>query len=202
MSRKSERGMTAGTRREEHSVVEQAQASAFALEEFRRVASTGAFRRIVLISDWTHFMIRGEFQGGSYANLSKSKKGGLRKFLNPAAALALLRRMGVVRVEVEMNEWDVEMASLSTRMRPDVTARRLHRRRNGYLELLPEAERQKLVGPEGIGKPSRAEERSRLVKGKIMEARIAAEDERWRSGQVKETAKADGKELSDRFLKR
>jgi hypothetical protein len=202
MGRKSERDMAAGARREERSVVEHEQASAFALEEFRRVASTGAFRRIVVISDWTHFTIRGEFRGGSYANLSRSKKGGLRKFLNPAAALALLRRMGVVRVEIEMNEWDVEMASLSMRMRPDVTARRLHRRRNGYLELLPEAERQKLVGPEGIGKPSREEERSRLVKRKMTEARIAADDERWRGGQVKEAAKADGRELSDRFLGR
>jgi hypothetical protein len=183
-------------------VVEHEQASALALEEFRRVASTGAFRRIVVMSDWTHFTIRGEFRSGSYANLSKSKKDELRKFLNPAAALALLRRMGVVRVEIEMKEWDVEMASLSMRMRPDVTARRLHRRRNGYLELLPEAERQKLVGPEGIGKPSREEERSRLVKGKMMEARIAADDERWRSGQMKEDEKADGRELSDRFLNR
>jgi hypothetical protein len=183
-------------------VVEVERGSAFALEEFRRVASAGAFRRIVVESDWTHFTVRGELQGGSYAMLSKSKKGGVRKFLNPAVALALLRRMGVVRVEIEMKEWDVEMASLSMRMRPDVTARRLHRQRTAYLDLLPEAERQRIAGPDGIGEASREDERLRLAKRKHTAARLAEADERRReAGRPKQKAPVDGRELSERFLR-
>jgi hypothetical protein len=193
---------TAEALRADGSVVEVERGSAFALEEFRRVASTGAFRRIVVESDWTHFTVRGELRGGSYAMLSKSKKGGVRKFLNPAVALALLRRMGVVRVEIEMKEWDVELSSLSMRMRPDVTARRLHRRRTAYLDLLPEAERLRIAGPDGIGEASREDERSRLAKRKHTAARLAEADERSReAGRLKREAPVDARELSERFLR-
>lgn len=161
---------------DERPVVDLAHGSELTLDEFRRVAQTGAFERIVVESDFTHFTVRGEHGGrgggdGRFAMLSKTRKGGVRKFLNPSAALIVLRKMGVVRVEVAMKEWDVEMASLTMRMRPDVTARRLQRQRTAHLRYFPDAK-----GPE-LGEPSRAEERRLLAekhfRRKAMEARLA-----------------------------
>ena len=100
-----------------------------ALNAFRNLVKSGGFERVVLISDWTRFTVRGELKGGAYVMLAKTKGGECRQFLNPAAAMMMLRRMGVVRMEVEMEEWDLEMSSLSMRMRPDVTARRTLRQR-------------------------------------------------------------------------
>jgi hypothetical protein len=117
--------------------------------------------------------------GGGSANLVLAKGDELRRFLNPAAALAMLRRMGVVRVEVEMGEWDVEMATLTMRMRPDVTARRLQMRRNAPKDMLreaakinPELAAQSPLGAEERGLPSggltsRGEERWRLLETKL-----------------------------------
>src|SRR5271155_5137646 len=110
--------MRSGKRAQEHAV-KMVTAGAYALDAFRNVAQSGGFERIVLVADWTHFMVRGELQGGGYATLAKTKGGGSRHFLNPAAAIMMLHRMGIVRLEIEMEKWDLEMSSLSMRMRPD-----------------------------------------------------------------------------------
>ena len=52
-----------------------------------------------------------------------------QEFRNPAAALLLLRQIGIMQAEVEMSGWDVEAAALSMRLRPDVTARRVREKR-------------------------------------------------------------------------
>src|SRR5580698_6111305 len=109
--------------------------SGLPLDTFRRLALAGMFRKVVLKSDWTYFTVKGELEGGSYAMLAMSKKYEVRRFFNPAVALMLLRKMGIVRVEIEMKEWDVDLASLTMRMRPDVTVRQLQRKRMAHQEL-------------------------------------------------------------------
>ena len=171
--------------------------SGLPLETFRQLALAGTFRKVVISSDWTCFTVKGEFEGGSYAMLSMSKEDRPRQFLNPAAALMLLRKMGILRVEVEMKEWDLDLASLSMRMRPDVTARRLQRKRMVYQELLPGAVKQE------IGKPDRKDEQLRLAEAKIkrtlFETRLAEADERHRRGEFSE--EPDGRELSNRYMR-
>ena len=104
---------------------------------------------------------------------------------------------GIVRVEVEVKEWDLDLASLTMRMRPDVTARRLQRKRMVYQELLPGAVKQE------IGKPDRKDEQLRLAEAKIkrtlFETRLAEADERHRRGEFSE--EPDGRELSNRYMR-
>jgi hypothetical protein len=104
--------------------------SEFTQNQFQRAAEAGAFSRIVVRAGWSHFSIFGQMRSGGEASLvAQRQKRVPREFRNPAAALALLRQIGVTKAEVEMREWDVEMAALSMRMRPDVTARRLREKR-------------------------------------------------------------------------
>lgn len=154
-------------------------------EGFRRMAMAGAFERIVVVGDWTHFSVRGELPGGGCAMLVTAK-GEWRRFLNPAAALALLRRMGVMRAEVEMREWDLELASLSMRLRPDVTARRLAGERAGIEAALGKGSR-----------PDRTGEWRRLMDRKIRES---AES----TGLTEDEERFDpvrGREMSNRLIR-
>jgi hypothetical protein len=206
MGVKRAKGRNAG--KETGLVVEGTPGSSLPLEEFRRLASAGLFQRIVLSSDWTHFMVKGVFEGGGYAMLAMSKEQGVRRFLNPATALVMLRRMGVIRVELEMREWDLDMASLSMRMRPDVTARLLQRRRAAYQELLPGAK--KVESGEAARKieqkSEREDERWRLAESKMRRMFVdtgpAESVERPRAKRP--SVELDGinaREISDRFLR-
>lgn len=75
------------------------------------------------------FAVTADLISGVKVEMVNVRQGISRRFLNPAAALMTLRRMGVTRVEVRMEKWDLDLASLSMRMRPDVTARRLREKR-------------------------------------------------------------------------
>lgn len=97
--------------------------------DFGVLWQAGAFRQVWLESTDANFVIRASTQTGAIAELVSARRGMPRRFLNPAAGLAALRRMGVTRVEVRMQQWDLDMAALSMRMRPDVTARRLRDKR-------------------------------------------------------------------------
>ncbi|MFC5863450.1 hypothetical protein ACFPT7_14185 [Acidicapsa dinghuensis] len=97
--------------------------------DFEVLWQAGAFRQVWLEATDASFAIRASTQTDAIAELVSVKRGRPRRFLNPAAGLAALRRMGVMRVEVRMEGWDLEMAALSMRMRPDVTARRLRDKR-------------------------------------------------------------------------
>lgn len=97
--------------------------------DFGVLWQAGAFLQVWLESTDASFAIRASTQAGAIAELVSARRGMPRRFLNPAAGLATLRRMGVTRVEVRMENWDLELAALSMRMRPDVTARRLRDRR-------------------------------------------------------------------------
>jgi hypothetical protein len=203
---KRAKGRDAG--RESGLVVEGAPGSSLPLEEFRRMASAGLFRRIVLSSDWTHFVVKGVFEGGGYAMLAMSKEQGVRRFLNPAAALMMLRKMGVVQVELEMREWDLDMASLSMRMRPDVTVRRLQGRRAAHQALLPDAKKVESGEAEWKGerKKEREDERWRLadskMKGMFNAKRPAETVERPQAKRPSvELDEIDVREISDRFLR-
>lgn len=97
--------------------------------DFGVLWQAGAFRQVWLETTDASFAIRASTQTEAIAELVSVKGGRPRRFLNPAAGLAALLRMGVMRVEVRMEGWDLDMAALSMRMRPDVTARRLRDKR-------------------------------------------------------------------------
>jgi len=102
----------------------------FTQNQFQKAAEAGAFSRVVVRAGWSHFSIFGQMRGGGEASLvATRRKRTPREFRNPAAALVLLRQIGVAKAEVEMDAWDVEMAALSMRLRPDVTARRVREKR-------------------------------------------------------------------------
>jgi len=116
--------------------------TSFTLAEFRMAYAAGAFVRVTVRGHGSSFSIEGEMRDsrkieggrrgavGQPAVLVMSRdRNKLRTFLNPAAALLLLRQSGVKRAEVQMANWEPEMTALSMRMRPDVTARRLRDRR-------------------------------------------------------------------------
>jgi len=152
------------------------------LAEFGEAARQGIFERVVMESDWTHFRVRGEMANGVTGMVSLTKEDRPRRFLNPASVLVQLRKMGVTRVEVVMGEWDVEMAVLSMRQRPDVTARRLRRSRMTYAEQVLEDSKKNpelaVFVPPGTREPgpvSREEELMRLVAGKYEEMQRKAE---------------------------
>jgi hypothetical protein len=132
--------------------------------EFKKVAEAGGFVKIVVLGGWTHFSILGEMRGGNKGSLvSTRRRKAVRQFLNPGAALALLKRMGVMKAEVQMAEWDVEMASLSMRMRPDVTARRLRDRRIAEAAYYPDR-------PKETGELSRTDQLMKLWENKSKQA--------------------------------
>lgn len=170
------------------------------MREFRKAALGGVFVRVVLESDWTDFRVRGEMANGVHAVLSFAREDHPRKFRNPAAALAELRKMGVTRVEVVMGEWDVEMATLSMRQRPDVTARRLRRKRMTYAEQMLEAAKTDpslaAFVPPGTQEPgpvSREEEYRRLVDGKLEGLARKAREEDARAKAEWDAAEAEGR---------
>jgi hypothetical protein len=137
----------------------------FTLEQFRKAMLAGAFVRIFVVSDWTHFSIRAEMRNKELATLTTTRTGRERRFLNPAATLVLLRQMGVKKVEVEMEKWDLEMASLSMRMRPDVTARRLRDNRVAVSNMLTSGSYE--LGD--LGAADRREEILKIVEKKMRE---------------------------------
>lgn len=133
----------------------------FTGREFEAAIKAGVFSKIAVVSSWSHFTVVGKGPNGTSLSLGMSKhRREPRRFLNPAAALKLLREMGATKVEVDMSQWDLELASLSMRLRPDVTARRMQARR--YPEL---AYAGKL---ETIGPPNREEEKNKLAERKMM----------------------------------
>jgi len=102
----------------------------FTQNQFQKAAEAGAFSKIVVRARWQSFSIFGQMRGGGEAALVSTRlKLAPREFRNPAAALALLRQIGVTEAQVEMAQWDVEMAALAMRLRPDVTARRVREKR-------------------------------------------------------------------------
>ena len=101
----------------------------FTQNQFQKAAEAGAFVKVVVQANWANFKIFGEMRNGGKADLiTTGRRVQQRLFLNPAAALALLRKMGINKVEVQMEKWDLELATLSMRVRPDVTARRVRAR--------------------------------------------------------------------------
>jgi hypothetical protein len=133
----------------------------FTAGEFETAIAAGGFRRISVIARWSHFTIEGAARSGADITLAKSKeKREARRFLNPAAALKLLRQMGARKAEVEMGQWDLDLASLSMRMRPDVTARRMQAQRNPELAFYGKLNT--------LGAPNREEEKDKLVQRRMM----------------------------------
>ena len=180
--------------------------------EFGVGVGRGVFERVILESDWTQFRVRGQMAGGVDGVLWMAKEDAPRKFRNPATALAELRKMGVTRVEVVMGEWDVELATLSMRQRPDVTARRLRRSRMTMAEQMLEASKKdpSLAEwvPEGtkeVGPACREEEYRRLVQAKLdVLARKAREDDkrtRAERAAAEEGKRGEGRRLSDAFIR-
>jgi hypothetical protein len=75
----------------------------FTQNEFQKAAEAGAFSRVVVRAGWSHFSIFGQMRGGGEAFLVATRqKRAPREFRNPAAALVLLRQIGVTKAEVEM----------------------------------------------------------------------------------------------------
>ncbi len=132
-------------------------------KEFQKAAETGAFLKIVLKASWAKFEIVGVTRGGDEARLVPQRfAGGVRQFLNPAAALSLLKRMGIHTVEIQMENWDLEMASLSMRSRPDVVARRLRDRRIQEAAYYPNR-------PAETGEVSRTDQLGKLIAKRVEE---------------------------------
>ena len=103
----------------------------FTLHEFRVAVMGGMFAKVRIVSSASSFHVEATTRNEGCATLMLSRKRRHRReFGNPAAALAVLRGIGVTAVEVEMKYWDLDIAALSMRMRPDVTARRLRDKRN------------------------------------------------------------------------
>ena len=59
-----------------------------------------------------------------------------------------------------MGQWDLDLASLSMRMRPDVTARRMQAQRNPELAFYGKLNT--------LGAPNREEEKDKLVQRRMM----------------------------------
>jgi len=112
----------------------------FTQTEFAKAYRVGMFAKVKVVSNtWTSFNVHGVMRSGDITVLTVSRgRGWSRNFRNPAVALAILRKMGVKRVEMEMDKWDPTMTSLSMRMRPDVTARRQREKRNLAAAYFPE----------------------------------------------------------------
>jgi hypothetical protein len=140
----------------------------FTQREFQKAAEAGAFLKVVVRAGWANFEIEGEMRGGGRARLIPTRDAAsVRKFANPAAALALLKKMGITKVEVQTEAWDLEVASLSMRHRPDVTARRLRDRRIAEAAYYPQR-------PKESGEISREDQLGKLLEKKAQEAaRIA-----------------------------
>jgi hypothetical protein len=95
---------------------------------FQQLWNSGIVEQVMVMSNRTHFGIHAELIGGGTVVLVTTR-GNPRVFLNPGAALLWLKKMGVKKALVEFGNWDVELAGLSMRLRPDVTAKRLKKER-------------------------------------------------------------------------
>lgn len=135
--------------------------------QFQVAAEAGAFKKVVVEATWTRFSIFGEMQSGGRGSMVSSRKR-LRQFMNPAAALALLRRVGVTTVEVRLAEWDVEMSALSMRLRPDVTARKLRAKRIAEAAYYPSR-------PPEPEQATREDQLGKLVEEKLRRSALQAE---------------------------
>lgn len=129
--------------------------------KFATLWHSKSVRQVWVETRGAEFEVWAELISGVRMQLTTANGKRPRRFLNPAAALMTLRRMGVTRAEVRMEKWDLDLASLSMRMRPDVTARRLREKRM----------REKVYFPDRAPEPEVADRKDQLQKlmGTIME---------------------------------
>lgn len=95
---------------------------------FQQLWQSGVFQQVRVVSSPSHFSIQADLFGGGSVVLATTR-GDSRVFLNPGAALLWLKKLGVKQALVDIADWDVDLAGLTMRLRPDVTARRLKRER-------------------------------------------------------------------------
>jgi hypothetical protein len=131
--------------------------------EFVTLIEARSVRQIWIETKGAEFEVWAELISGVRVQMVTAHRKSLRRFLNPAAALTTLRRMGVARAEVRMEKWDLDAASLSMRMRPDVTARRLREKRI----------REKVYFPDRAPEPAEADRKDQLQKLMISIMKVA-----------------------------
>jgi len=93
------------------------------LDQFRTAALTGAFKPVVLKAAGVHFMIQGQVRKGGRMTLGTTRTKRDRRFRNPGSALALLHKMGLFEVEIELEGWHPTHEKEWREKRPDMADR-------------------------------------------------------------------------------
>jgi hypothetical protein len=100
------------------------------VRQFRAAMVAGGFRSIYLKAAGPNFMIQGEPQervlgpfGVIRVVLVTTRGRSTRFFCNPAEGLAVLKKMGVERVTVELESWLPHYQTERSRVRPDMAER-------------------------------------------------------------------------------
>jgi len=102
--------------------------------EFRGAIRAGGFKAVHLVAQGPFFLIQGEPQGrnaktglvvddSTWLTLVNKRDRRNRMFLNPTAALAMLKELGVKSVQVDLESWRPNQPTDNERRRPDMAER-------------------------------------------------------------------------------
>jgi hypothetical protein len=114
----------------------------FTLLQFRIALQTGGFRTVKLIAEGTRFRVEAETRTGDSVRLRKTHVVEVRRFRDPTKALALLRGIGIEKVEVDLYSWNPSIPFPFRHKRPDVAERLRH----GYERARPRLDGRGLPG--------------------------------------------------------
>ena len=104
------------------------------IEEFRGAIRAGGFKAVHLVAQGPFFLIQGEPQGrqaksglvvddSTWLTLVTKRDRRNRMFLNPTAALVMLKELGVKSVQVDLESWRPDQPTDNERRRPDIAER-------------------------------------------------------------------------------
>ena len=102
--------------------------------EFRGAIRAGGFKAVHLVAQGPFFLIQGEPQGkhaktglvvddSTWLTLVTKRDRRNRMFLNPTAALVMLKELGVKSVQVDLESWRPDQPTDNERRRPDLAER-------------------------------------------------------------------------------
>jgi len=94
--------------------------------QLRAAIEIGSIRSVQMLANGGSFRIEAETVEGKRVRLRKAHDAVLRNFQDPISALALLYRIGVKKVEVDLYSWCPTYVSGFAVKRPDVAERLRH----------------------------------------------------------------------------
>jgi len=106
------------------------------LEQLRSVNNSGGVSNVTLKGEGGAFLVKVDTRSGARAVLAKARSNEPRRFGNPAAALNVLRTIGITAGQFDASEWDPSAKEPTTGRRGRAEALRKAHKASAYTDWL------------------------------------------------------------------